>query len=294
MKLWSQLLMAAIVAALISPPRLWADNDSLPAARSLYAAAEYEAALAMLDRLPATDRAGARSIAEYRAFCLLALGRAGDAERAIAAVVLVDPFYRPAPDLSPRVRGAFHDVRKRLLPELIQQKYAAAKAAFDSRQFAAARDGFDAVIVTLGDPDVADVMGAPPLSDLRTLAAGFRDLAVAALVPPPIQAREHSVVATPVPITRVYSAEDRGVVAPVAKQQSIPELPKGPSDHDGTLELVIDETGIVESATMRVPLTPRFDELLTAAARSWTFSPALYEGTPVKYRRLIQVAMQKP
>ena len=66
-----------------------AAQDSVDAARELYAAAAYEEALAVLNRLHPADRPAveARSIEQYRAFCLLALGRGPEAERAIAAVV---------------------------------------------------------------------------------------------------------------------------------------------------------------------------------------------------------------
>src|SRR5438034_3862203 len=101
-------------------------QDSVNAARDLYTAAAYEDALTVLDRLRASARRtdDSRSIEQYRAFCLLALGRTDDAERALEAVVAVAPAYRPsAADVSPRVRSAFSDVRRRVLPRVIQQKY---------------------------------------------------------------------------------------------------------------------------------------------------------------------------
>src|SRR5437764_11715077 len=101
-------LLTALVAA--AP----ADQDSIAAARDLYASAAYEDALAILNRLPDSGRPveEARAIQQYRAFCLLALGRNGEAERAIETVVAAEPMYRPAADVSPRVRTAFSDVRK--------------------------------------------------------------------------------------------------------------------------------------------------------------------------------------
>src|SRR5262245_59852852 len=101
-----------------------AGQDSVAAARDLYASAAYEDALAVLNRLPGAGRPAEeqRAIEQYRAFCLLALGRTGEAERAIETVVTAAPMYRPTTDLSPRVRAAFSDVRKRLLPGIIQQR----------------------------------------------------------------------------------------------------------------------------------------------------------------------------
>src|SRR5690242_4785983 len=98
----------------------FAGQDSLAAARDLYAAAAYEDALAALNRLHPAERpaAEARAIEQYRAMCLLALGRGTEAERAIQTVIERDPTYQPA-DVSPRIRSAFSDVRRRVLPAIV-------------------------------------------------------------------------------------------------------------------------------------------------------------------------------
>src|SRR4029077_4463010 len=109
---------------------------------------------------------------------LLALGRAADAEQAIEAVVAAEPTYHPGDsDLAPRVRAMFTDVRRRTLPTIIQQRYAQAKAAFDRKDFVSAASGFSTVLVTMADPDVSAEGARPPLSDIRTLAVGFEELA---------------------------------------------------------------------------------------------------------------------
>src|SRR5262245_3698256 len=81
------IVLALLIAALVSIP-MRAD-DSLTAARDLYAAAEYEDALALLNKLQPGDHEPneRRDIEQYRAYCLLALGRSADAEQAIPAVV---------------------------------------------------------------------------------------------------------------------------------------------------------------------------------------------------------------
>ena len=145
-------------------------EDALAAARDLYAAAAYEDALTLLNRLQPSNANGdeRRTIDQYRAFCLLALGRPAEAERAIEAVVAAAPSYHPSDaDVSPRVRAAFSDVRRRMLPAIVQQKYAQAKAAFDQKQFAAAADLFAHVIGLLGEPDLVSAASQPPLADLR-------------------------------------------------------------------------------------------------------------------------------
>src|SRR6476619_1436326 len=165
------------------------DQDALNAARDLYASAAYEDALAVLNRVSDASRPPdeARAVSQYRAFCLLALGRTAEAERAIETMITRDPTYQPpAGDMSPRVRSAFGEVRRRIMPGIIQQTYAQAKSAYDRKEFDIAAAGFGHVLEVMKDPELAALFGQPPLADLRTLAGGFRDLAVSAATPPPL------------------------------------------------------------------------------------------------------------
>lgn len=299
------IVVAALIAAVVSVPSRAA--DSLADARDLYAAAEYEDALAILNKLqsgehPAEER---RAIEQYRAYCLLALGRSADAEQAIAAVVNATPLYKPSgSDVSPRVRSAFSDVRRRVLPLVIQEKYADAKAAFDRKNFPVAATAFTEVVEAMSDPDVVDVVKQPPLSDLRVLAIGFRDLSVTAAAPPPVAVRETApaapaVLVTPVPAARVaaqriYVASDTTVLPPTAIKQTLPQFPSQLSvANRGVLEVVINEDGDVESAAMRESVNPRYDAQLLTAAKAWQYRPALLNGKPVKYRKLVQIDVKR-
>jgi tetratricopeptide (TPR) repeat protein len=296
---WSNALIAAAIAALASIPMRAA--DSLSDARQLYAAAEYENALSVLERIESGDRSAddRRAIEQYRAYCLLALGRPADAEQAIAAVVASAPRYRPGADASPRLRAAFTAVRRRTLPTVIQDRYAAAKQAFDRRDYADASVGFADVSDALDDPDLVDLASVPPLSDLRVLAAGFRELSVKALTPVPISSRGIAPLAglsRPVAaprvladIPRIFAASDTDVEPPSAVKQPLPLFPGQWASSRGVLEVVIDEHGFVESAAIRESVNPRYDAQLLKAVKSWVYAPALRAGTPVKYRKLIQV-----
>src|SRR6266536_1763183 len=160
-------------------------RDVVGPARDLYASARYDEALAVLNDLRPADAANAiserKSIEQYRSLCLLALGRGTEAESAIAAVVTADPSYHPGEvEASPRVRAAFSEVRRRLLPDIASGRYAEAKTLFDRKEYAAAASRFRQVVGLLDDPD----MGGK-LPDLRTLVSGFLDLSVAASTPPP-------------------------------------------------------------------------------------------------------------
>ena len=180
-------MSAQVLRGCDSPPPLLtpfpaaAADNTLAAARDLYAAAAYEDALIILNQLSegAHGPDEERAIQQYRAFCLLALGRNADAEQAIAAVVAVQPRYQPGEaDVSPRVRTTFAEVRRRVLPTVIQQQYAIAKSSYDRKNYAEASERFNYVLDVMNDPDLRAAAAQPPLADLRTLATGFRDLAV--------------------------------------------------------------------------------------------------------------------
>src|SRR5437867_5268929 len=295
---------ACVATALLAAASAGAqESNDLAAARDLYASAAYDDALAVLNRLRAADHpAGqSRTIEQYRAFCLLALGRASDAEQAIEAVVAAEPTYLPSDsDASPRVRSAFTTVRRRMLPTIIQQQYAQAKAAFDRKDFAAAADGFHWVLAALADPDVAAEAKQPPLVDLKQLASGFEELSAKAAAPPPspppAPAPASVVAAAPSipPPPRIYAAGDANVTAPVVLNQALPPYPgQVMIPRSGRIEVVIDESGAVESARMAGSVTIAYDRLALAAAKNWKFKPATVDGTPVKFRKVVQVTIRK-
>lgn len=301
MKKWLNLVAGAMLYGAIASAAPAAD-DPIAAARDLYAAAEYENALSLLNQLRLADHRPeeARTIEQYRAFCLLALGRPSDAEQAIAAVVIAEPSYQPSNgDVSPRVRTAFSDVRRRMLPAIIQEKYAAAKMAFDQKNFIAAATGFEQVLLVMADPDVSTAVNQPPLSDLRQLAKGFRELSAAAAVPPPPPPSAAASVAVAEPPLvpgppRIYTADDPEVLPPGVIRQVLPPFPSNILvAGQGILEVLIDENGNVQVATMRVPVSPRYDYLALEAAKSWKFRPATVSGQPVKYKKLVQVSVKR-
>jgi len=267
-------------------------QESINAARDLYTAAAYEDALALLDRLKASAHRAddGRYIEQYRAFCLLALGRTTDAERAIEAVVTAAPQYRPSEsDASPRVRLAFRDVRRRLLPGIIQQRYAEAQASYDRKDVAVARNRFKQLLDLLNDPDIATAASQPPLSEIRTLATGFRDLAATA----PPAAAPRTPPAAPAPVLprapRIFTDADAEVTPPIVIRQSLAALADVFAVRPGVLEIIIDENGEVAVATIRTSVNPVYDRLVLATAKTWKYKPATLAGDPVKFRRTIQI-----
>src|SRR5580765_6730158 len=95
-------------------------DDTLVRAKSLYAAAAYDEALAVLDQLQNAPAEDSMSVAEYRVFCLLALDRGDEARKNINGMLRNNPRYLPAPDhTSPRIQNIFRDVRRESLPKIV-------------------------------------------------------------------------------------------------------------------------------------------------------------------------------
>jgi len=297
------LLRATVLAvAALSATTGRAQEASLAVARELYGAAEYASALKMLTTLPGADtsRADLQTIDLYRALCLLALGNSTEAIKVIESMLMLDPLYRPdTTDLPPRVRTAFADARKRLLPALVQQRYLVARAAFEAKNYAAAAVGFQVVLSGLSDPDLGIAGAQPPLSDLKVLASGFHELASKASAPvetpvetpveapppaPPVQERP----AGPV----IYGPEDVNVSPPQTVRQIVPAFPgRVLLSGAATMDLIINESGSVDSATIVTSLNPQYDRMALNAARSWQYKPATLNGTPVKYRKRLQLTV---
>ena len=154
------------------------------------------------------------------------------------------------------------------------------------------------MLVALTDPAVSSDANKPPLSDLRTLAVGFEELAAKAAAPPPPPPPPPApvvVAAAPPPppapvMFRVYSGEDRDVTPPVIINQALPPF-QGTviAPRTGLLEVLISETGEIESAVMTQSVTSAYDRLALIAARMWRFKPAMVNGVPVKYRKTVQI-----
>ena len=279
-------------------------GQAISAARDLYASARYDEALAVLNEIRPVESSRPderKTIEQYRSLCLLALGRGGEAEAAIAAVVTMDPFYRPSEaEASPRVRSTFAEVRHRLLPGLASARYTDAKQAYDRKQFSAAAVGFRELVVLLDDPQMSG-----RLADLRTLAAGFVEIATAAAAPPPAPApvpkQEAPAPSASVPASpaapAIYTADVAGIVPPVTIRQDVPAVPAAITGvmmrRQGLVELVIDEKGRIISVALRTSLHPRYDSLLVNAAKDWKYEPARLNGVPVPYRKLLQISVSR-
>jgi hypothetical protein len=304
-------IAAGLVVLLLHPDDLIA-QPSLTTARQLYASAEYKDALSMLDGLLKTNPVpqDRQTIDLYRTFCLVALGGMNEASSAVDAMIARDPLYHPNLDeVPPRLRTLFRDARQRVLPGFIQQRYLAAKAAFDRNDLRGATEGFTLVLIALSDPDIASAATQSPLVDIKTLASGFNDLAIRTLAPPvqqvestpavvdaPSVPRSTPVVAAAPSANRrspaVYMKDEAGVIEPEVIRQALPPFAgRVVATRSGVLEVVIDEMGSVESATMIEAIDPAYNRIVLAAAKTWAYRPARHDGTPVKFKKRIQITL---
>ena len=272
--------------------------DSLAEARRLFADAAYEPALAMLDRLrPASTNDLGRDVDAARALCLLALAREPEAREALAAVVDRDPLFAfSESEVAPRVIALFSEVRAARLPGVIRQRFTDAREAFNQKNYERAAAGFELVRTLLDLPELRASAEAATFEDMRTLAAGFHDLAVKLLpppspVPPPATAEAPPSIATNPEGGPV--GPSGAVEPPVVLDQRITgwELLRRPGRpaYRATVSMLIDEAGRVESVRI-LDSNDRFADLFVSTAiQQWRYKPATRNGAPVKYTKVIQV-----
>jgi tetratricopeptide (TPR) repeat protein len=290
-----------------------ADQETLARAKALYTAAAYDEALALLNQFESGALTDALEVNQYRAFCLLALGRSDDARKVIQEIVEANPtFQPPKTQMSPRLLDAFREVRQRTLPAIVRKSYGEGKAAFDRKEFDLAKSRFDMVVTLLDD---GDAKAPEDLADLKILSNGFLDLmktaAAAPATPAPAAAPSATPAAAPAPgqeaavpdpsspppswssaARAVYDVSNEDVTPPVAISQTVP--PWYPTrqqigKYDASLLLTIDERGAVTSVTLQGNLHLNYAAALRQAAGRWKYQPATRNGVPVKYRKVVGI-----
>ena len=249
--------------------------------RTLYVAAAYEEALAAM---PASATGVVRrDLEQYRALCLLALGREPEAVEAIERIVKDDPTYLPAEsDTSPRMRTMFAEVRSKLLPDIARETYTEAKKSFDAKDVDGALTGFKRTIDVIDSLPESD---REALADLRMLVSGFTDLLGARPVPKP-----ESVPNLP------PSLDAAEYVGPVPIREQLPawtppDATARMREYSGLLRIDIGEDGQVRNAVMVETTHPLYDAAAVRAAKSWSYKPATRGGKPVTVQKDIKVRL---
>jgi periplasmic protein TonB len=237
----------------------------------------------------------------------------------------------PAGEAPPRLETLFAQARERALPGVLRQRLAAARALYAEKRYDASAEAFTGLLLLLEDPTMARAAGSDlaSMSALATgfrdlsLAADEQARAAVARQTPPTSTPPASTplaAATPpdgVPAPPSTSSTDQAaapsgagespapapaepsaatdVVPPVAIAQAIPRateitVPIGAAQTI-LLDIVIDETGHVESAEVRRSVNRLYEAQLVAATRGWRYTPATKGGRPVKYSRTLEVTL---
>jgi TonB family protein len=298
-------------------------SDALTQVRELYALASYEEALSRLDAVGTSVNPG--RAAQYRALCLLGLGRTADADRTLEQLVMEHPGYSmPEDEVSPRLATMFKQTRQRLLPAAARARYAQAKTLFDRQQFEDAARGFREVDSLLSDE--AFIAANDGLRDLKVLSEGFRNLAEgeitkanqAARTPAPVTGAQAAPVpavstpaapsAPPVPVAAapvtaastvpvIYSESDSSVQAPTDVTRRLPAWNPPPAlarmEFRGVLEVIINEQGAVTATEMVEAVHASYDPVLLEAAKRWRFRPATRNGSAVQYRKTFEIVLNR-
>jgi hypothetical protein len=283
-------------------------QDPLNAARDLYASAAYEDALSTLNKLegelpPEIDR----QAREYRAFCLYALNRTSEADSIVETIIRQAPLTPlTAIDASPRLEQRFLQVRKRLLPSLIRERFRSARTALDQKLLAAAEPDLVQARLMIGEANKLGVEDEA-LGDLSVLVDGFLQLIQSTesqratpmqpAAPEPAAAPAAPPGAPPMVAPpsspRLYTIADEGITPPVALEQRMPVLTQEMKaiakawQMRGVLSVVIDETGRVAEAAIRPPFSPSFDAMILGTVRQWKYLPAKKDGVPVRYVKMV-------
>jgi tetratricopeptide (TPR) repeat protein len=304
-------MQAIVIAGFMFAAAAPGAQNTLGAARELYASAAYEDALSALEGLDRNDAPDhGRQVDEYRAFCLYALGRTDEAERVAESLIRKDPLIQLNEDeASPRIAAMFTGVRKRLLPGLIREEFRIAKAALGEKKTAEAEPHFLQARQLLAEAEKIELWD-DTLADLRVLVDGFLDLSRSrATRPQPEIASTRGIENTAAPAAvapadptppaiapRIYTAADAQVTPPVVVRQVMPSIPlelvrivNAREPKRGLLDVVIDERGAVAQAVMRDSVHPMYDEIMVNAAGAWKYRPAMKDGVPVAYVKTIVI-----
>jgi hypothetical protein len=220
-----------------------------------------------------------------------------------------------AADASPRLEMMFSNVRKRLLPTLIRDRFRTARSALDQKNMSAAEPQLVEARLMIAEADKLGVRD-DGLADLTVLVDGFLQLvrSTAEQRPAPRQAASspadtaglaarQRVEPLPAPSApsvpsavnspRMYTVDDVGVTPPVALSQRMPSMTAElmrvvkAMNSSAILDVLIDEKGDVMDAIVRKSLNASFDNLMAGAARRWKYQPAVKDGVAVRYTKTV-------
>jgi len=283
----------AVLLLVCASPDARANQEMLASAKNLYESASYEAALSELSAIDDSELVDV--VDTYRALCLLGLGRARDAEQVLQLVVIRKPLLVLSDsEYSPRVVALFRDVRRKALPAAVQRLYSFSRTDYENKNYDSAAKGFQQVLDVIADAGAESQTGT--FADLKELARGFLTLVEAKAA---AAAAPRAAVVVPQPDTTkalraFYTLADTEVTPPVAIFQVLPPWTfthLRTAVFAGTLEVIIDEKGVIERVMLTEPVWPMYDAALLHAAKAWRYEPAVKDGKPVKFKKVLSISV---
>jgi TonB family protein len=277
-----------LACLLCAPPAAGLAQDVVARARTLYTAARYEDVLALLEGVDTSVRSPfAFDVMRYRALCWLALGQDREAERAIAALVDLDPFYAPdARDVSPRVATLFSGVRRARLPGVARTMLVEARRALRRQDSGEANRLLGLAGRILSEPGLATApelndlrMAADVLTELGRLQVESASLVSARMAASPFQPDSE---ATPFPLAQAFPTWDP-MESPVAR-----------TEYDGAVRVWVDATGRVTAASIERPTYAPYDRRVLETAREWRYRPARRGGEHVAAELVVEYSLRPP
>jgi len=254
--------------------------------KALYAAAEYDKALEVVNSLESLEAQ------QYKALCLLALGRTADASTAIETLVNASPTFIPSSeDAPPRFVELVTKVRQKLLPTIARRTFTEGRERYNEKQNEEAVKRFSLVLTLLKDPAFTDQSAK---QDLETLATGFIDLAKAATTPVKVVAAPPEPVPPPAAAAATPASPPK-VVPPVALVQTVPPMPTDIASRAGAklvMVVQIDAAGRVTAATVKESAHPRYDRIVALATRDWRYTPATLNGLAIASEQIVTIQPQ--
>jgi hypothetical protein len=198
-----------------------------------------------------------------------------------------------------------------MLPAILRQLFSEARDDYLAKKINPARGKFERVLALTGDPAVAD---AQDLKDLKLLTTSYLDIIANATTPEPVPSSSLTRTSAPMPPPSVAAAatvpptsaaastpdppvktRSSTVEPAVTIRQTIPAYAPAPGLQgralSGTIRVVIGIDGKVKSAKMEQSVEPLYDIRLTAAAKSWSYKPAMLDGKPIESEKVVSITV---
>jgi TonB family protein len=292
------LAVALLSAVLLNGASAASAQNVLDRAKVQYEAASYEEALSTLTEAADPSPSDKVQVEQYRALCLIALGRLAEAERAFSVLLATDPKYVPSATVaSPKVLTMVADIRKKELPAIIRGLMDQGRTSYQRKELARARETFELVLQLIEDPSMT---GRPEVEDVKVVARGFVDLTAASAASSAPAASVSAPAAAPEPeppAAAKVTEPASGFIPAVAIQQTMPvwEPPArafAATEYNGSIKVRIGADGKVKGVTIERPSHPAYDTRLLQVAQTWLYKPATRNGQPIESEKVIAVRLQ--